>query len=105
MADPKNIRVLTAEAAARDQVFLDIIYPELIIAIDAAILAETEYKVEYDINTTLAGTDGPLQIERITNTVIKKLKSLGYRASMQTPDTTELLVVTWTIAELSVADL
>lgn len=105
MADPKNIRVLTAEAAARDQVFLDIIYPELIIAIDAAILAEIEYKVEYDINTTLAGTDGPLQIERITNTVIKKLKSLGYRASMQTPDTTELLVVTWTIAELSVADL
>lgn len=105
MSDPKNIRVLTAEAAVRDQPFIDIINAELIIAIDAAILLETEYKVEYDINATLVGTDGPLQTERITNSVIKKLKSLGYKAAMRTPVLTELLVITWTIAELSVADL
>ncbi len=103
MADPKNIRVLTADAALRDQPFIDIINAELIIAIDAATVAETEYRIEYDINAVLVGTDGPLQITRIQNSIMKGLHKLGYRAAMGTPVATEVLIVTWVIAELTIA--
>ena len=104
MADLKNIKTLTEETLLRDQPFIDSIKNDLSVAIDTATQEETEYKIEYDINTALNAVSGPLQEQRIKNYILKRLKELGYRAKITT-DTLPMLEVTWTIAELSVANL
>lgn len=104
MADLKNIKTLTEETLLRDQTFIDSIKNDLSLAIDAATQQETEYKIEYDIDTALNAVSGPLQEQRIKNYILKRLKDLGYRAKITT-DTLPMLEVTWTIAELSVASL
>lgn len=101
MADIKTLLKLTEEARLRDQPFIDIIDAELITAIDAAMSSEIEYKVEYDINTVLITTDGPLQTQRIKNVIIDSLKSKGYRAAMTIIATVDTLVITWTINTLT----
>ena len=104
MADIKTLLKLTQEARVKDQPFIDTITAELIIAIDAAMASETEYRVEYDINASLVTTDGPLQISRLQNYFLDQLKTRGYRAVISTTELSpvdEMLVITWTVATLT----
>lgn len=101
MADIKSLQELTKDAALRDAPFIDTIKTDLRTAIDATTINEAEYKVIYDIDTTLT-TAQPLQKTRITNTIIKTLTDLGYKAFINDD---AKLQITWVIATLSVAPL
>lgn len=108
MSDFKSLLTLAAELQVRDQPFIDTIKTDLIVLIDATTLAEIEYKVEYDINTTLLSTDGPLQVTRIQNNVLNSLRVKGYRTFISVTDLSPIdpmLVITWKLAELSKAPL
>lgn len=99
MADFKTILALTKEADLRDQNYLDQIKTDLIILIDAANLADTEYKVVYDI-TGVTGGLGSLQQERIKLKLVKRLRDLSYVANF---DGSTTITIVWTIAGLSTA--
>lgn len=104
MSDFKSLLKLTQEAQLRDAPFITTIKEEVTSLIDAAMLTETEYRVEYDINAVLETTDGPLQTTRIQNTILSLLLGKGYRATISTTEASPdnpMLVVTWTIATLT----
>ena len=103
MAELKTLLQLTNEANIRDTPFIDAIKAALISAIDNCMLLETEYYIEYDINTAVSTADGPLQKTRIKNAILDMLKAKGYRADLREINSVELLVVTWTISSLSIS--
>lgn len=98
MAEIKSLLKLTEEVKAKDQPIIDVINNEISLEIDSVMASEIEYKVEYNINTSLLVCDGPLQQERIRTIIIDGLKSKGYRAVMNSDD---LLSITWTINNLT----
>lgn len=99
MADFKTILALTKEADLKDLPYYEQLTSELIVLIDAANLAETEYKVTYPIMPVI-GTLGRLQQERLKLKLVKRLRDLSYIAEF---DIDNNLIVTWTIATLSKA--
>lgn len=103
MADLKSLLQITNEAIIRDTPFINQIKTDLISAIDNCMLLETEYYVEYDINAAVSAAAGQLQKDRIKNYIIDMLKNKGYTADMRTISSTEKLVVTWVIANLSIS--
>jgi hypothetical protein len=103
MPELKTLLQLTNEAIVRDTPFIDTIKADLVSAIDNVMLLETEYYVEYDINTTVSTADGPLQKTRIKNYILDMLKTKGYRADLRQISSVEKLVVTWTISSLSIS--
>lgn len=97
MADFKTILAITKEADEKDLPYVDAIKTDLINLIDAANLAEVEYKVVYDMTPQLTGL-GPLQQERIKLKIVKRLRDLSYKADYT--DVFELTII-WSIATLS----
>lgn len=100
MAEIKSLLKLTEETRAKDLPIINSINNEISLEIDSVMASEIEYKVEYNIGTSLLVCDGPLQKERIRTIVMDGLKAKGYRASMQDED---ILLITWTINNLSVS--
>lgn len=99
MADFKTILALTKEADLKDLPYYEQLTSELVALIDAANLAEIEYKVIYPIMPVI-GALGTLQQERLKLKLVKKLRDLSYIADF---DIDNNLIVTWTIATLSKA--
>lgn len=97
MADFKTILALTKEADLKDLPYYEQLITELSALIDAANLAEIEYKVVYSV-TPVIGTLGSLQQERLKLKLVKRLRDLSYIANF---DDNNNLTVTWTIATLS----
>lgn len=98
MADFKTILALTKEADLKDLPYYEQLTSELSALIDAANLAETEYKVVYSVTPIIGGL-GSLQQERLRLKLVKRLRDLSYIASFSNDE----LTVTWTIATLSKA--
>ena len=96
MAEIPTLQTLTSETNDRDALLFETIKTDLAAGINAATIAEIEYKFIYDINTTLTAA-GLLQMERLINATIKKLTDLGYKAFI---NPTGDLEVTWPIATL-----
>lgn len=96
----KSIYQITQEVKERDKPFLDSLMSDIQSQIDSITLQDVEYVLVYDCNLLLSALP-ELQKERITLTIIKKLRGLGYRVSKVNENNAFELTITWVIASLS----